>query len=114
MRIAQARLLLCALPPPTENPSPTRWRQSSLPLHDPSSLTLPHSPHPAITHAANRTTWAAAVSSVDLVLTDEFGTAASRTAKDVAFAATTDPGILNRAEWVKFLSLFFNAEPAVR
>ena len=26
------------------------------------------------------------------------------------FDASTDPGILGRAEWLKFLSLFFNAE----
>lgn len=30
--------------------------------------------------------------------------------QDVAFDATIDPGLLNRAEWVKFLALFFNAE----
>jgi hypothetical protein len=29
---------------------------------------------------------------------------------DVKFDAATDPGILARAEWLKFLSLFFNAE----
>lgn len=28
----------------------------------------------------------------------------------MAFDATIDPGLLNRAEWVKFLALFFNAE----
>ena len=30
--------------------------------------------------------------------------------RSVAFTATADPGALNRAEWIKFMSLFFNAE----
>lgn len=95
--------------------------------------------------------WTSAVSNVDLVLTDKWGTGASGTdkvrfahgphlfdddlplrtqlwrlwagvrliptrnwsnfhAQDVAFDATVDPGLLNRAEWIKFLALFFNAE----
>ena len=32
--------------------------------------------------------------------------------RSVAFTATNDPGALNRAEWIKFMSLFFNAEAA--
>jgi len=47
---------------------------------------------------------------VDLVLTDLWSSGASGTAIDVKFDASTDPGILGRAEWLKFLSLFFNAE----
>lgn len=30
--------------------------------------------------------------------------------RSVAFTSTADPGALNRAEWIKFMSLFFNAE----
>jgi hypothetical protein len=30
--------------------------------------------------------------------------------RSVAFTATADPGALNRAEWIKFMSLFFNGE----
>jgi hypothetical protein len=26
------------------------------------------------------------------------------------FDASSDPGVLNRAEWIKFMSVFFNAE----
>jgi len=29
----------------------------------------------------------------------------------VAFDATIDPGLSNRVEWIKFMALFFNAEP---
>ena len=28
--------------------------------------------------------------------------------KSIAFTANSDPGALNRAEWIKFMSLFFN------
>lgn len=34
----------------------------------------------------------------------------SGTTSDVAFDASEDPGALNRAEWIKYLSLFFNKE----
>lgn len=30
--------------------------------------------------------------------------------RSIAFTSTSDPGALNRAEWLKFMSLFFNAE----
>ena len=29
----------------------------------------------------------------------------------VCLSATADPGVMNRVEWVKFMSLFFNKEP---
>ena len=51
-----------------------------------------------------------AVAAVDAVLTDPFGTGASNTAKDLVFDASVAPLPLARAEWIKFLSLFFNAE----
>ncbi|XRB02872.1 putative extracellular protein TR9_065 [Pycnococcus provasolii] len=43
--------------------------------------------------------------------TDYRGTGKTESSKDVSFDATSDPGILNRAEWVKFVAVFFNAEP---
>ena len=42
---------------------------------------------------------------------DAFSTGATGGAKDVSFDATTDPGLLNRAEWIKFVAAFFNLEP---
>ena len=43
--------------------------------------------------------------------TDDWGTGATNTAIDVRFDASTDPGMLHRAEWLKFVSAFFNKEP---
>ena len=43
--------------------------------------------------------------------TDDWNTGATRTAIDVAFDASSDPGMLHRAEWLKFVSAFFNKEP---
>jgi len=45
-----------------------------------------------------------------IVLTDSWNTAASKTEADVKFDTSSDPGILKRAEWIKFLALFFNKE----
>ena len=59
------------------------------------------------------TTWAARAAAhedVQVVFTDSWGTGASGTDKDVVFDATADPGALARAEWIKFISVFFNAE----
>ena len=56
--------------------------------------------------------WLAATSSVALVLTDSYGTGATGGPADVDVDASYDPGILNRGEWIKFVSLFFNAEAA--
>jgi len=42
---------------------------------------------------------------------DAWGTGKTESSKDVSFDATSDPGILNRAEWVKFVAVFFNVEP---
>lgn len=47
----------------------------------------------------------------ELHFTDSWGTGAVQSSKDVAFDATTDPGLINRAEWIKFISVFFNLEP---
>eukprot|EP00210_Caulerpa_lentillifera_P000223 g217.t1 len=41
-----------------------------------------------------------------------FLSAATNNSESIAFTATMDPAVLNRAEWVKFVSLFFNKEPA--
>lgn len=43
--------------------------------------------------------------------TDDWGTGATTTTIDVAFDASSDPGMLHRAEWLKFVSAFFNKEP---
>ena len=56
--------------------------------------------------------WLAATTSVALVLTDSFGSGATGGPADVDVDASYDPGILNRGEWIKFVSLFFNAEAA--
>jgi hypothetical protein len=66
----------------------------------------------AIAHvsAYNTDAWLAATSAVELVLTDSWGTGSTGTGRDVDVDASFDPGILNRGEWIKFLSLFFNAE----
>ena len=34
----------------------------------------------------------------------------SETDKDIVFSASSDPGVLKRAEWIKFVSVFFNEE----
>ena len=41
-----------------------------------------------------------------------FTYSASPNPKSIAFTATSDPGPLNRAEWIKFAALFFNQEAA--
>jgi len=38
------------------------------------------------------------------------GTGKSNTDKDIVFQASSDPGALKRAEWIKFISVFFNEE----
>lgn len=38
------------------------------------------------------------------------GSSASKHPKTIAFTATADPSVLKRAEWVKFVSVFFNKE----
>ena len=47
-------------------------------------------------------------------ITNSWGTGASNTDKDVVMAASLDAGLLHSAEWIKFISLFFNAEAKVR
>ena len=42
--------------------------------------------------------------------TDNWNTGATSSAIDVAFDASSDPGPLARAEWVKFVAAFFNLE----
>jgi hypothetical protein len=54
--------------------------------------------------------WIAA--DADVFFTDNFGTGATGTAKDVTVDASQDPGLLHRAEWVKFFAAFFNTETA--
>ena len=56
--------------------------------------------------------WLAATSDVQLVLTDSWGTGSTGTVRDIDVDASFDMGLLNRGEWIKFVSLFFNAEEA--
>lgn len=51
---------------------------------------------------------AAAHEDVQVVFTDSWNTA--QIDKDVVFDASSDPGALARAEWIKFMSVFFNEE----
>ena len=51
------------------------------------------------------------VADIDAVFTDSWNSgAASDASKNVVFDASTDPGILNRGEWIKFIGVFFNEE----
>jgi hypothetical protein len=54
---------------------------------------------------------ASRASASTLHFTDDWGTGKSHSSKDVAFDATSDPGALARAEWIKFVAAFFNLEP---
>eukprot|EP01065_Artemidia_motanka_P029058 TRINITY_DN349_c0_g1_i1.p1 TRINITY_DN349_c0_g1~~TRINITY_DN349_c0_g1_i1.p1 ORF type:complete len:626 (+),score=237.96 TRINITY_DN349_c0_g1_i1:75-1880(+) len=66
---------------------------------------------PPIEHHRLRTPgWTEAALRQELIFTDWWGTGATGTARDVPFDATVDPGPLHRAEWVKFMGLFFNQE----
>jgi len=47
---------------------------------------------------------------VQMAITDSFGGGVTGLGVDVTFDASGDNGILQRAEWIKFLALFFNAE----
>jgi len=66
----------------------------------------------SVVDSSNASAWSAAVAGVQLVLTDSYGIGASGTERDVVVDDTIDPGLLNRAEWVKFISLFFDEEEA--
>ena len=52
--------------------------------------------------------WTTAISDSSSTLHLEGGTSLSI---DVDFAATSDPGVLARAEWIKYIAAFFNLEP---
>ena len=70
---------------------------------DSSSCPLTHASYSDIADAVSSSESA-------LHLTDSFGTGATLTSKDVAFDASTDPSLLGRAEWIKFVAAFFNRE----
>merc|ERR1719188_2886621 len=59
---------------------------------------------------ANDVNYSAIASDESVVFTDGFGTSWTNTASDVEFEISTDPGILNRAEWIHFVAAFFNLE----
>lgn len=57
--------------------------------------------------------WAPAINnmpSIEAVFTDSWGQGKTGTDKDIVFDASADPGALARAEWIKFVALFFNEE----
>jgi hypothetical protein len=57
-------------------------------------------------------TWATQVIAAgsEVHFTDNFGTGKTGLDIDVTFDASSDPGMLNRAEWLKFGAAFFNKE----
>eukprot|EP00227_Mantoniella_beaufortii_P014533 CAMPEP_0197575794 /NCGR_PEP_ID=MMETSP1326-20131121/1061_1 /TAXON_ID=1155430 /ORGANISM="Genus nov. species nov., Strain RCC2288" /LENGTH=516 /DNA_ID=CAMNT_0043138617 /DNA_START=46 /DNA_END=1596 /DNA_ORIENTATION=- len=61
-------------------------------------------------HATNWTKLLKDHPTVTGVFTDSWSTGASKTPKDIVFDASSDPGAMARAEWIKFMSVFFNAE----
>ena len=62
-------------------------------------------------HAPNSgSAWQTAAQNAQAVFTDSWGTGASNSTRDVVFDVSRDAGILPRAEWIKFLALFFNME----
>jgi hypothetical protein len=65
---------------------------------------------PGIHMSTGNASWKETAMDADVVFTDSFGTGWSNSSKDVEFQVSLDTGILQRAEWVKFLSLFFNKE----
>ncbi|CAE6971033.1 unnamed protein product [Symbiodinium sp. CCMP2456] len=55
--------------------------------------------------------WMTRASRTDVVFTDTFGSGwGGDAAKDVPFEMSFDPGSLSRAEWIKFMALFYNEE----
>jgi len=54
--------------------------------------------------------FSATASNNSVVFTDSFGTGYSNTDWDVEFQISLDPGMLNRAEWIRYVALFFNME----
>ena len=75
----------------------------------PTMATSSYGPAPDYAQVTNPD-WIAA--DADVFFTDNFNTGATGTAKDVTVDASQDPGLLHRAEWVKFFAAFFNTETA--
>eukprot|EP00899_Mesostigma_viride_P005666 jgi/Mesvir1/150/Mv13514-RA.1 len=69
-------------------------------------------PLEALGEWGNATLLGEQVQGIPLVLVDEWTKSNVQPYRNnyVAFDATTDPGALKRAEWIKYLSLFFNKE----
>ncbi|KAF8060598.1 hypothetical protein HT031_004775 [Scenedesmus sp. PABB004] len=61
-------------------------------------------------HGAAVAAWRAAAGAQDARVDAVFGAEASPNPKSIAVTAFADPGALNRAEWVKYVALFFNKE----
>eukprot|EP01062_Namystynia_karyoxenos_P005880 TRINITY_DN12033_c0_g1_i1.p2 TRINITY_DN12033_c0_g1~~TRINITY_DN12033_c0_g1_i1.p2 ORF type:complete len:642 (+),score=248.16 TRINITY_DN12033_c0_g1_i1:87-1928(+) len=71
---------------------------------------LQHMLHSDPATFSTSTAWVDAARQTDAVFTDIWGTGASKSDKDVFFDSSVDPGPMHRAEWIKFLALFFNKE----
>jgi hypothetical protein len=56
--------------------------------------------------------WSSSSQNAEVVFTDSFGTGWSNSSRDVVFDVSLDAGILHRAEWLKFMAVFFNEEKA--
>ncbi|GAB5371675.1 hypothetical protein AAMO2058_001600200, partial [Amorphochlora amoebiformis] len=59
---------------------------------------------------ANSTKRNIQIASVDAVIASEFDSQGTTDSKFITYSATADPGTLHRAEWIEFLSLFFDKE----
>lgn len=65
---------------------------------------------PGLHASSSSSDWVPLAMDADAVFTDAWGGGASNTTKDVVFAMSVDSGILPRAEWIRFVALFFNLE----
>mmetsp|Transcript_48743 Transcript_48743/g.89916 ORF Transcript_48743/g.89916 Transcript_48743/m.89916 type:complete len:516 (-) Transcript_48743:104-1651(-) len=65
---------------------------------------------PGIHESTSSSNWRTHVADADAVFTDSWGSGFSNSSRDVVFDVTFEPGALQRAEWLRFLALFFNEE----
>jgi len=65
---------------------------------------------PGIHESTSSSNWSTHVADADAVFTDSWGSGFSNSSRDVVFDVTFEPGALQRAEWLRFLALFFNEE----
>lgn len=68
---------------------------------------------PGVHDNAKSPNWASSTGGTQVSFTNTFGTGyGGHPELDVPFEITRDPGMLNRAEWIKFIAAFFNEEHA--